>query len=626
MPVNRHNHSPSDWTAVLRQAARQRLTHRPDQPRRLRPGEELLLRDFEIAEPESVWSRDPEPDKWALQPYALADGTKGRAMRVHEQVGKDNRPVPMPAGFSVDPRLIGWYAVFVSTERPKYLGGIDTRLPDRPWTRINPMEREMVRPDLNKRPVYGLEPNDIEMEVFYAVAELDGQRLHFRMPGGPKEIKYRAQRGWSTLTALRFVAMSEEQVADYRRDLLDPGTRRILHTVEMYSSVSSLDQFVEAWRRSDVWTMHLEVGAGSGGVLYPDSELEELFGSNITDDLFPHLKLHYQSIITRLREIIAAGRTPFDIVTPPLREAGIRVSASLRMDIFWGDENRDPATWAVDGLDDYPVLFNGRFYREHPELRQPGSRNLDYYYFEVREHFLARLCEAAERLDVDGINMDFTRWPPFIRPEADTHIMVDFITEARRRLDEVGCRKGRRLGLSAEVVDGYYVALSLSEQRVDLEAWLRTGALDYVCVEQTREPTRPHPPDHKIDYYIALGRRLGVPVYPRQDSLMEGMQPPCAMDSVSPWVLDDDGTWADLEEPEPVIHPYCGPMHYEKRILQLYEMGAERIGLSNRWGGWLTLRRLGHRDELEQRTRRGEVFGVRLGHRLNWERAGGARR
>ena len=237
----------------------------------------------------------------------------------------------------------------------------------------------------------------------------------------------------------------------------------------------------------------------------------------------------------------------------------------------------------------------------------------------MREYNLDRISEALDMLDVDGFNMNFTRWPPFIRPEADTAVMVDFIKEARRRIEDAARRKGRRLWLSADLVDGYYANLTLTEQRVDLEAWLKTGVLDYICIEQTRHPAVPYAPDHDMQHYIEMGKRLGVPIYPRQDQLMPDMEKPCAMTSVRPWVLDDDGTKADLQEPEPVIHPQCGPLHYQVQMERLYRMGAEKIELSNRWQSRLTNRRLGHRAETQARIRKGEVFGVRYGQPISWQ-------
>jgi hypothetical protein len=572
----------------------------------------VVIRDFSSAVPASGRSENVEPGKWSLKPYRLANGQTGRALWVDERVKLGGSPIPLPGEVQIDPALTGWHAIFVSVHRPKWFGGIDVRLSGRPWTFINPMEREVYRRDPNQREETPAGPNDIEIEFFYTFARMDGQRIHLRYPYGKKCIEFPAERGRAGITALRFVPLTDEQVKDFQADIVNPDTRRIIVNFETYNGMCDLlESRIAAWAESDVWALHMEIASSSGGMMYPGSRYEQAWGENIPEQSFPALKSWARDCLISFRNLLAEGKTPFTLAIPAARKAAIRVMGSLRMDLFWGDGPDNPADWKAGTCDDYPFLFNGRFYRGHPNLRIPGSNNLDYYYPEVREHFSNLLCEAAERFDLDGINMDFTRWPPFIRPEADFAVMVDFIQNVRRRLDEIGKRKKRRLSLSAELVDGHYVGLTLTQQRVDLAAWMKTGCLDYVGIERTNEPFRPVPGDHEMDYYIDLGRRLGVPVYPRQDTLIEGMAPPCAMTSIS--TLDSDPLIGDEFLDDPKIQPYCGPDHYEKRILQFYKMGAGRVVLSNRWDAWLTLRRLGHRAELEKRTQTGTIFGIREG-------------
>ncbi len=578
---------------------------------------QIILRDFSIAEPQSAWSTDRQPGKWQLKSYRLANGDTGRALWVEERIKLGEPAYPLPGEVTVDPKLCGWYAVYVLVDRPKWFGGIDVRLSNRPWTFINPMEREVYRSNPKKREEITAGKNDIEIEVFYCLARMDGQKIHLRYPNGKRTVDFPSERGRASITGFRFRPVNDAEVREYFEDRKNPDHKRIIINFETYNGmIPFLEQRIAAWAESDVWGIHMEIASGSGGMMYSGSRYEHAWGENISDKVLPALKPWVRDCLIPFRTLLAKGKTPFDIAVPPARQAGIRVIGSLRMDLFWGGSD-DPADWKPGTCDDYPFLFNGRFYREHPDLRIPGGNNLDYYYPEVRNHFADLLCEAAERLDLDGINMDFTRWPPFIRSDADPRIMVEFIRDMRRRMDDLARRKGRKLSLSAEVVDGHYCGLSLTQQRIDLEAWLKTGCLDYMAVERTNEPYRPAPGDHPIEYYVDLGRRLGTPVYPRQDTSIEGMDPPCAMFGCSD--LDNDPLFGDELLDDPKVQPYCGPEHYEKRILQFYEMGAQRVVLSNRWDGWLTLRRLGHQKELEDRTKTGKAYGIREGDSIEFE-------
>jgi hypothetical protein len=580
---------------------------------------QMILRDFSVAEPQSAWSTNRQPGKWQLKSYRLASGDTGRALWVEERIKLGEGPYPLPGEVTVDPKLCGWHAVYVLVDRPKWFGGIDVRLSDRPWTFINPMEREVYRPDPRKRAEITGGKNDIEIEVFYLLARMDGQKIHLRYPNGKQMVEFPAERGRANITGLRFRPVDDAEVREYFEDQKNPDHKRIIINFETFGMIPVLEQRIAAWAVSDVWAIHMEIAVVGGGVLYPGSQHEQMWGENISKSALPALKPWIRDGLLPWRELQSKGKTPFDIAVPAARAAGILVIGALRMDLFWGDGSENPADWKPGTCDDYPSMFNGRFYPEHPNLRIPGGHNqLDYYYPEVRNHFADLLCEAAERLDLDGINMDFTRWPPFIRSDADLGIMVEFIRDVRRRLDDVGRRKGRKLSLSADVVDGYYCGLTLTQQRIDLEAWLKTGCLDYVSIERTNEPYRPATGDHPIEYYIDLGRRMGTPVYPRQDQVIEGMDPPCAIYGCSE--LDSDPLIGDELLDDPKAQPYCGPEHYEKRTLQYYQMGAQRVMLSNRWDGWLSLRRLGHRKELEERTKTGKVFGVREGDPIEFEK------
>ena len=614
-----HTNSYSAWHTRIRTTSGSPRFEPPEQPERLAPGEQLVLRDLSICEPRTAWSEKPRPGRWQLRGYRLPDGTSGHALGVDERVKPGEGPRALPPEVTIDPRLKGWYAVFVSLHRPMYHGGIDVRLSSRPWTFINPQERESVRPDPAKPRVVPVGENDVEIEVLYTVAPVDGEQIHLRFPGGRREITYPVERGRASVTGLRFVALDAAVVEAYQADLADPATKRVIINFESYGGHEFLPSWLDAYAVSDVGAIHMEFGAGSAGLLYPDSAYDDVWGANIPDAVLPSLKPFYRFCLADWRAVLAEGKTLFDIAVPLARQAGIRVMGSLRMDIFWGDGSDNPADWRQESLDDYPLMFNGRFYREHPELRIPGSPNLDYFQPAVREHFAGLLAEAAERLDVDGINMDFTRWPPFIRQEADPQIMVEFLADVRRRLDEVGARKGKRLALSAELVDGQYVEMTLTQQQVDFEAWLRSGCLDYVAVEVLDHPHFKVKPERPLEHYLEVGRRAGVPVYVRQDQTFVFTDEPCASGGFS-FKFDNDPYFGDelIEEEGAKQQPYCGPQHYERGVLEYYRSGAVGVLLSNRCQGWLGLRRLGHEDELAERSRTGEVFGVRVGEPIAW--------
>lgn len=102
-----------------------------------------------------------------------------------------------------------------------------------------------------------------------------------------------------------------------------------------------------------------------------------------------------------------------------------------------------------------------RFYADHPELRiKPGSlrgADLVQNWAEpvVREHKFALIRELCENYDLDGLELDFLRFPSFFRLEETSReqrctIMTGFVREVRALLDRTA-RGGRRRWLCARV-------------------------------------------------------------------------------------------------------------------------------------------------------------------------------
>jgi Uncharacterized protein conserved in bacteria len=103
-----------------------------------------------------------------------------------------------------------------------------------------------------------------------------------------------------------------------------------------------------------------------------------------------------------LLRIIESGRQPLELVAKRAHEHGMKCFASFRMGAFY-----DP--------DEYP-FFNGAIYDEYLECRQWDKDgnitfNMSYAHPRFRQFIRNILTEAASFQDVDGINMDFCRYP-----------------------------------------------------------------------------------------------------------------------------------------------------------------------------------------------------------------------
>ena len=104
--------------------------------------------------------------------------------------------------------------------------------------------------------------------------------------------------------------------------------------------------------------------------------------------------------------------------------------------------------------------YQTKFYRENPQLRLKSKRDAqvspiyDWNKPEIATQNLAFLREVAENYDIDGIDLDYTRIAPYfnIGEEAQgREIMNQHVRDVRAMLDEVGDKKGKYLGLSAQL-------------------------------------------------------------------------------------------------------------------------------------------------------------------------------
>jgi hypothetical protein len=145
--------------------------------------------------------------------------------------------------------------------------------------------------------------------------------------------------------------------------------------------------------------------------------------------------------------------------------------------------------------------------RAGPNREVNGERLLyDYSKAEVRSHYLATLRKACRRYDLDGVELDWLRYPKFFRDgEVNTAVLTEFVSEARTILDEAAKRHGHPLRLVTRVPDSPARAQELG---LDVEAWLKAGWIDAVIAGNGFTFG-----SNTLDQWVTLAHRHHVPVY-----------------------------------------------------------------------------------------------------------------
>ena len=106
----------------------------------------------------------------------------------------------------------------------------------------------------------------------------------------------------------------------------------------------------------------------------------------------------------------------------------------------------------------------------------------DFAEKEVRDRFLGLFDETLTRYDVDGLELDFTRKPPFFKPgKAFRHIstMTEFMRQAREVVHRHAARKGKEIRLVCRALSSIDCSLELG---LDIEAWIREGLVDIAVI------------------------------------------------------------------------------------------------------------------------------------------------
>ena len=296
-----------------------------------------------------------------------------------------------------------------------------------------------------------------------------------------------------------------------------------------------------------------------------------------------------------LRRLATEGVDTLDVAARACHDAGLRCYASMRMN---GDY---PASWMGETV---PRMFNSRFWWDNPRFRVRGKKGedltkLSYAFAEVRDFKFRILREVVER-DVDGVNLDFLRHPPFFGYEeplvaafkarygqdprelaADDarwlelrcDVMTGFLKDIRALLDKAGERKGRHLGLSARVDWKQY-----RQWGCDIERWVKDGLLDYLVLAQHTLGGY----EFDLKPFVTMARGSGCAILFGEEATLSGHDRTPQEDK-----LIAEGKM------KPPKRDHLTLEQYRDRAARWYAAGADGIHVFNDWNNLPVLKTLG---------------------------------
>ena len=177
----------------------------------------------------------------------------------------------------------------------------------------------------------------------------------------------------------------------------------------------------------------------------------------------------------RVDSVFSRGWEPIEIWTERCHEKGMKFLASWRM-----SDRHHRGKWQ----DPHFAALMGDWQKTHRQFwLGQFSGGLDFSFQEVRDYMFAGMEEVVQRFDVDGIELNWIRYPhvfPMGDGKAEEHkgTLTAFHRRVRDTLDREGKKKGRKLLLSVRVPQTLEECEKLS---LDIPAYVREGLIDMLC-------------------------------------------------------------------------------------------------------------------------------------------------
>jgi hypothetical protein len=201
--------------------------------------------------------------------------------------------------------------------------------------------------------------------------------------------------------------------------------------------------------------------------------------------------------IQNLRKMLDAGVVPTQRMMDRCRKRNISPWVSVRM-----NDAHD------SGLPKSPL--HSRFWMEHPDWRNNSpNRNLNYGLKPVRDYYMGLLREVCDRFDMDGLELDWNRFPYHFRLGEEVEqgkVLTEWLVEVRQVVREAEKKWKHPICLAARVPARPEVSMGTG---LDAVTWAKRGLIDHLIVAPFWATTDYDVP---VERWIELLKGTGVGV------------------------------------------------------------------------------------------------------------------
>ncbi len=309
--------------------------------------------------------------------------------------------------------------------------------------------------------------------------------------------------GCFLLGVVQAFALTAAEKPRQKRFIYNSDANHIYHYKPAPMNVADLQGYVDEVVGTGVTTFFASPNWGMP-MAYP-SEVTEIIGAQLAPEKLAEMRKasvtkgsSAERALANFYGFIDAGHDPFRIMIDRAREKNLEVFISYRPNEIHDVQNpdsfivtdfwRDHPEWRVGKIGDEisplfaEIIGGSKEHRVHPIVASwfPGA--LNFAIPEVRAQRLAELRECCERYPIDGLDIDFQRFPIYFPQDAgaeNVETMTAWMREVRAMTREVGEKRGRPLLLSARIMARPQQNLAIG---LDPVTWAKEGLIDFVEV------------------------------------------------------------------------------------------------------------------------------------------------
>ena len=262
--------------------------------------------------------------------------------------------------------------------------------------------------------------------------------------------------------------------------------------------------------------------------------------------------MHVWRMRETLRHLDTLDTDPLHIVSAACHRHGIACQFSLRMNDAHHTYKLPDGSWY------FPELLSP-WIDENPDALLP-NRQLDYAHPKVHGYRVAQIKEILDQYDVDGIDLDFTRFKPWFR-RGQEQLGMPRMTELVQDLRELTREADKTLSARFE-----YDPQTCTASGLDVEGWLDKGLFDQITLGGTAD----HTPDAPAGWWMERAHASNCKVYPGIEGQLH-------------WIPSCGGGGTGIAPGRGDVDGYGAPrLEYVRAIAAVHYMdGADGISLFN---------------------------------------------